>query len=159
MHGEKKKCKFDKYKDYFCQLVDKRIEQLRWKSVETNNINSPFVTKSKKQAKSQNSKHPENRSEFIGVSRNGRGWQSLVIIKKVKLYISTSGTELKAARVWDFYTMLHHFHDGKYNQNYSIREAIEVSLCLNNILLSSLSWYLVFQFLLIRLSLVWIYED
>ena len=99
MHGEKKKCKFDKYKDYFCQLVDKRIEQLRWKSVETNNINSPFVTKSKKQAKSQNSKHPENRSEFIGVSRNGRGWQSLVIIKKVKLYISTSGTELKAARV------------------------------------------------------------
>ena len=52
MHGEKKKCKFDKYRDYFHQLVGKRIAQLQWKSAETNNINFPFVIKSEKQAKS-----------------------------------------------------------------------------------------------------------
>ena len=99
VHGDKKKCKFDNYRYYFYKLVDKRISELQWKSSNTNNIDSKFLEKSKKQAKSQNSKHPENRSEYIGVSRNGRGWQSLVIIKKVKLYISTSASEIQAARV------------------------------------------------------------
>ena len=127
MGGEKKKCKFDRYRDYFYQQVGKCMLQLQWLSEKSNNIDCLFVSKSKKQAKSQNSKHPENRSEFIGVSRNGRGWQSLVIIKKIKLYISTSPTEEQAARVCDFYTMLHHFQDGKYNFNYTIRQALEVS--------------------------------
>ena len=127
MDGEKKKCKFDKYRDYFYKLVDKRISELQWLAEKSNSFDCLFVSKSKKQAKSQNSKHPENRSEYIGVSRNGRGWQSLVIIKKVKLYISTSHTEIQASRVCDFYTMLHHFQDGKYNQHYTIRQALEVS--------------------------------
>ena len=128
MHGDKKKCKFDNYRYYFYKLVDKRISELQWKSSNMDNIDSKFIQKSKKQAKSQNSKHPENRSEYIGVSRNGRGWQSLVIIKKVKLYISTSESEVQAARVWDFYTLLHHFDNGKYNHSYSIREAIQVRI-------------------------------
>ena len=156
MHGDKKKCKFDKYRDYFYDMVDKRVSHLQWLSTKSNNIDSLFVSKSKKQAKSQNSKHPENRSEYIGVSRNGRGWQSLVIIKKVKLYISTSSTEEQAARVCDFYTMLHHFQDGKYNTNYTIREAIQVnliyqfsasSLFLNNVFISSWRELHEFEFL------------
>lgn len=46
------------------------------------------------------------RSQYIGVSRNGRAWQSLISIRKRKTYIGTYEDERHAALAFDFYSIL-----------------------------------------------------
>lgn len=46
------------------------------------------------------------RSKFIGVSRNGKSWQSLISIRKRKTYIGTFDLERHAGLAFDFYSIL-----------------------------------------------------
>lgn len=46
------------------------------------------------------------RSQYIGVSKNGCQWQSLITIKKRKMYISNHIIEKHAALAFDFYSIL-----------------------------------------------------
>ena len=46
------------------------------------------------------------RSGYIGVSRNGPNWQSLISIRKRKTYIGTFATQEEAAQAFDMYAIL-----------------------------------------------------
>lgn len=113
--------KFNRFRDYFKRRLATTLEQLQMLPKD-----KIIVYKSEKQAMSKNSKHPEKRSSYIGVSKNGANWQSLVVVNKTKLYIATSPDEEEAAKIFDFYTLLHSFGKGKLNWTYSVGEAIEL---------------------------------
>ena len=47
-------------------------------------------------------------TEFIGVSRNGKKWQALILIGKKKRYLGSCGTIDEAARCYDINALLLH---------------------------------------------------
>lgn len=66
------------------------------------------------------------RSIFIGVSRNGKRWQSLIHINKIKNYISTYNSEREAAISFDLYCILLKKSRAKTNFSYTKDELIEM---------------------------------
>ena len=46
-------------------------------------------------------------SEFIGVSKNGRKWQAILILGKEKIYIGTSVAPEEAARKYDKFALVY----------------------------------------------------
>ena len=78
---------------------------------------SSFVTFQKK--KHDRVKSSNRRSVFIGVSKNGPSWQSMITVNKRKTYIGTYKTEKEAAIAFDFYSMLIHALEGKTNFSYT----------------------------------------
>ena len=124
----KRKAKIDKYRGYFRDQVEIRLNELKAMiSSDGHSPNEILVQKARKQASSKNTKFPEKRSQYIGVSKNGKNWQSLVVIKKDKLYISTCKSEETASIIFDFYSILHSSAEAKTNRPYTIGEAIQVS--------------------------------
>ena len=124
--GNKKvrKNKFDKHRENFKVLAQIRLAELQLMDRDT-----LLVKKTKKQRASQNTKHPEKRSRYIGVSKNGTNWQSLVVVGNEKIYIATTPSEKKAAEIVDFYTLLHRLKQGKLNSDYTVNQAINL-ICL-----------------------------
>ena len=61
----------------------------------------------------------KRRSDFIGVSKNGPNWQSMISILKKKIYIGTYQHEREAAIAFDFYSILIHHFNAKTNFSYS----------------------------------------
>ena len=47
----------------------------------------------------------KRRSKYVGVSRNGCHWQTLINVGKTKKYIGTYCSEAEAAMVYDFYSL------------------------------------------------------
>ena len=66
------------------------------------------------------------RSNFIGVSRNGSNWQSLITIKKRKTYIASYSQEAYAALTFDFYSILLNGLRAVTNFSYTKGELIEM---------------------------------
>ena len=62
------------------------------------------------------------RSSYIGVSRNGDVWQSLIMIDRKKTYIGSYLTEEEAARSYDFYSLILKQFSAKTNFDYSITQ-------------------------------------
>ena len=60
----------------------------------------------------------KRRSQFTGVSRNGRNWQVLVNMGKEKKYIGSYTSEKEAALAYDFYTICLHKMKAKTNFSY-----------------------------------------
>jgi len=60
----------------------------------------------------------KRRSQYTGVSRNGRNWQVLVNMGKEKKYIGSYTSEKEAALAYDFYTICLHKTKAKTNFNY-----------------------------------------
>lgn len=58
------------------------------------------------------------RSQYTGVSRNGRNWQVLVNMGKDKKYIGSYTSEKEAAIAYDFYTIWLHKMKAKTNFSY-----------------------------------------
>ena len=69
--------------------------------------------------KSERKANSNRRSNYIGVSKNGPNWQSMISIQKRKAYIGTYQTEREAAIAFDFYSILAHNLDAKTNFSYS----------------------------------------
>lgn len=68
------------------------------------------------------------RSQYTGVSRNGRNWQVLVNMGKNKKYIGSYTSEKEAAIAYDFYTICLHKTKAKTNFSYhssTIEQMIE----------------------------------
>ena len=70
-------------------------------------------------AKVERRANSRRRSDYIGVSKNGPNWQSMISIQKKKIYIGTYQNEREAAIAFDFYSILIHHFDAKTNFNYS----------------------------------------
>ena len=66
------------------------------------------------------------RSQYTGVFKNGDNWQALITINKKKTYISTYATELEAAKVFDFYSLLLNNITATTNFDYSKRQVFEM---------------------------------
>jgi hypothetical protein len=49
------------------------------------------------------------RSNFIGVSKNGNHWQSLIVINNTKVYLGTYKTQKEAAVMFDFHSLVVHY--------------------------------------------------
>ena len=69
--------------------------------------------------KSERKANSNRRSNYIGVSKNGPNWQSMISIQKRKAYIGTYQTEREPAIAFDFYSILAHNLDAKTNFSYS----------------------------------------
>ena len=78
---------------------------------------SMILVHSKK--KSERKANSIRRSNFIGVSRNGPNWQSIISMKKNKFYLGTYSTQKDAAMVFDFYSIMIHGLEAKTNFSYS----------------------------------------
>lgn len=122
-----KECKFDRFRLIYKRLLEKCVHKLNNMLLNGHSEDEIFVTKVNKQARSKNSKHPEKRSKYIGVSKNGENWQSLVCYKKEKVYINTLKCEKMAGELFDFFTFLNHFDKGKMNHSYTIKGIFKVS--------------------------------
>ena len=72
---------------------------------------SKFTSKSSKSGR---------RSTYIGVSRNGDVWQSLIMIDGKKTYIGSYLSEEEAAMSYDFYSIILKSFSAKTNFDYSI---------------------------------------
>lgn len=79
---------------------------------------------SKKKAQSRRGPVSNKRSEYIGVSRNGPHWQSLITIKKRKTYIGSYRDERDAALAFDFYSLLLHSLTAKTNFDYTKQDIL-----------------------------------
>ena len=64
------------------------------------------------------------RTLYFGVDKNGPNWQTLISINRRKTYVGTFMSEVKAARAFDFYSMLIHLDSAKTNFNYNKIQAI-----------------------------------
>lgn len=113
--------KFNVYREQFKKKVNLILSSLYQRPGD-----EVLVKRTAKQRPSNNTKHPDKRSKYIGVSKNGSHWQSLVVWDKEKLYIATTPSEEKAARIVDFYTLLYRFNKGKMNWEYTVHEAINL---------------------------------
>lgn len=63
-------------------------------------------------------------SRYRGVSKNGKQWQVLIMIKKKKKYLGSFSSEEDAARVYDTFALLYQGNKAKTNYNYT-KEEIE----------------------------------
>ena len=65
-------------------------------------------------------------TSYIGVSKNGPNWQSLITINKKKTYIGTFMTEKEAAKAYDFYSMLIHWMRAQTNFRYTKQQVYQL---------------------------------
>ena len=65
-----------------------------------------IIISGKKKPAPRKSTNSNRRSEYIGVFKNGPNWQALIAIDSVKTYIGTYTTEMEAAKVFDFYSLM-----------------------------------------------------
>ena len=62
------------------------------------------------------------RSSYIGVSKNGDVWQSLIMIDSKKTYIGSFKTEDEAAMSYDFYAIMMKHFSAKTNFDYTLHQ-------------------------------------
>ena len=94
-------------------LLEKLVNTL---NMYPEDLNTIIIFQKKKHSRAKTS---ERRSTFIGVSKNGPSWQSMITVEKRKIYIGTYKTEREAAIAFDFYSILIHTMEGKTNFSYT----------------------------------------
>ena len=92
-------------------------------------LNTIIIFQKKKHSRAKAS---DRRSIFIGVSKNGPSWQSMITVEKRKIYIGTYKTEREAAVAFDFYSILIHTMEGKTNFSYTKGQLYEMINNYNN---------------------------
>ena len=66
----------------------------------------------------------QERAKYIGVSLNGKNWQSLIVIENLKVYLGTYKTQEEAAVMFDFHTILVKSLKAKVNSNYTVKDVL-----------------------------------
>ena len=110
-------------------LIDKELLNNNKKIIKNNKnayINKYFIKEKKKR------KNPKNKrsSQYRGVSKNGLGWQVLMMYKNNKPYIGTYYSEELAARIYDIVSIKKNYINAKTNFLYN-SEQIERILKVN----------------------------
>lgn len=80
------------------------------------------IRRSKKSRNSTKCDSSTRRSSYIGVSKNGDVWQSLIMIDSKKTYIGSYHTEEEAARSYDFYAIVLKHLSAKTNFDYNLSD-------------------------------------
>lgn len=102
---------------------ERKLCQLLRALEEITNSDAYIVTQTKK---IQRRNVSTRRSAYIGVSRNGPNWQSMISLNKRKSYIGTYSTENEAAYAFDYYSLLIHGLSAKTNFNYTKNEVYDL---------------------------------
>ncbi|CAI2371379.1 unnamed protein product [Moneuplotes crassus] len=124
-HEETERSKAKKNLMFKLGNFNERVEALS-QVVQAITSNTVLVS-AKKKAQSRRGPISNKRSEYIGVSRNGPHWQSLITIKKRKTYIGSYRDERDAALAFDFYSLLLHSLSAKTNFDYT-KEDISIMI-------------------------------
>ena len=66
------------------------------------------------------------RSHYTGVFKNGDNWQALISIYKRKTYIGTYTSEIEAAKMFDFYSILLNNITASTNFDYTKKDILEM---------------------------------
>ena len=66
------------------------------------------------------------RTSYFGVNKNGPNWQTLITVNWRKTYVGTFMTEVEAAKVYDFFSMLLNLNSAKTNFNYTKEQAMQL---------------------------------
>ena len=66
------------------------------------------------------------RSHYTGVFKNGDNWQALISIYKRKTYIGTYTSEIEAAKMFDFYSILLNNLTASTNFDYTKKDILEM---------------------------------
>lgn len=110
------------------KIFDYNTIQIRWAnlyaSIEDITDNQTYVVRATKKVQRRNLS--SRRSAYIGVSRNGPNWQSMISINKRKSYIGTYPTEMEAAVAFDLYSLLIHGLSAKTNFSYTKPQLVEL---------------------------------
>ena len=81
-----------------------------------------IIYRSKKSRNNSKVQSSSRRSHYIGVSKNGDVWQSLIMIDRKKTYIGSYYTEEEAAKSYDFYAIVLKYLSAKTNFDYNLSE-------------------------------------
>ena len=79
-----------------------------------------------KQKGSNRVNESSKRTSFIGVSKNGPHWQTLISINKKKTYIGTFLTEREAGEAYDFYSMVLNCEKAGTNFSYTKEQSLDL---------------------------------
>ena len=108
-----------KTKKYYKSKFNLKIKADRLENVLNHILLSPTLIIVHGKRKAERMSNSRRRSTFIGVSRNGPNWQSMISVDKQKFYIGTYRTEREAAIAFDFYSMMAHGPNARTNFSYS----------------------------------------
>ena len=108
-----------KTKKYYKSKFNLKIKADRLENVLNHILLSPTLIIVHGKRKAERMSNSRRRSTFIGVSRNGPNWQSMISVDKQKFYIGTYRTEREAAIAFDFYSMVAHGLNAQTNFSYS----------------------------------------
>ena len=95
----------------------KRLQIILKNTVDRNQV---VVHRSAKSRHSSKSSKSTRRSRYIGVSKNGDVWQSLIMIDKKKTYIGSYLSEDDAARSYDLYALILKHLSARTNFDYTL---------------------------------------
>jgi hypothetical protein len=120
-------------KELFKPLIIKKANEALQKLVEEFDQNSNswanrevVFEKADKSANPPGHVPKKQRANFIGVSKNGANWQSLIVINNVKVYLGTYKTQKEAAITFDFHSMVVKYKSARVNYDYWAREFMKM---------------------------------
>jgi hypothetical protein len=120
-------------KELFKPLIIKKASEALQKLVEEFEKNSNswvkdevVFEKADKSANPPGHVPKKQRANFIGVSKNGANWQSLIVINNVKVYLGTYKTQEEAARTFDFHSMVVKYKSARVNYDYTARDFMKM---------------------------------
>jgi len=68
----------------------------------------------------------KERATYIGVSSNGKNWQSLIVIDNTKVYLGTYKTQREAAVMFDFHSIMVKYLKARVNNEYRVKDVIRM---------------------------------
>lgn len=98
-----------KVKAMHTPMIKKQTEETLKKLVDLVDKDSKIFKRTGKTAAPPDHSPVKQRSRFIGVSKNGNNWQSLIVINNTKVYLGTYKSQEEAAVTFDFYSMVVHY--------------------------------------------------
>lgn len=110
------------YKPYIIEKAESTLKRL----LDISDKDALIFKRTNKWALTPGHQPVKQRSTFIGVSKNGNHWQSLIVINNTKVYMGTYKTQQEAATVFDFHSMVVHFKCAKVNYDYSANDLIRM---------------------------------
>ncbi|CAI2383908.1 unnamed protein product [Moneuplotes crassus] len=124
--SDKKTEQRKRIKQVFKPRFIKEADELHKKLVCMGKLSKKILTASNKVPLSKGKIPVKQRARYIGVSKNGKNWQSLIVIDTKKVYLGTYKTQIEAAVMFDFHTILIKGEKAKVNNDYTAAQILDM---------------------------------
>ena len=85
-----------------------------------------FICRSASKPMAKSGRRCPTRSEYIGVTKNGKRWQAMVNVGLKKVYIASYRSERDAAVCFDLHSLMLHSLTAKVNFDYTKEELLQL---------------------------------